>query len=62
MQLVEEGKLSEAEIEGMDEKLSLYQATSDRARAEIELYEGLTGLEQINRIETQISKLRKTSA
>lgn len=46
--LMQEGKMSETEAEGLDEKLNMHQATIDRAKAEVELYERLAELEQVN--------------
>ncbi len=46
--LLEEGKLSELEAEGLDAKEGLYRATIDRAKVEIELYERVEDLDQLN--------------
>lgn len=37
--LLEQQKLTDLEVEGLDEKVALYEATIDRARDEIDLYE-----------------------
>ncbi len=47
-QLLQEGKISEAEAEGFDERLNWYQATEERTKAEIDLYEHSGDLSQIN--------------
>ncbi len=46
--LVQDEKMSAAEADGLDERTALYQAVLDRAKAEIELYEGDDASEQIN--------------
>lgn len=47
-QLVADGKLTPAEAQGLDEKVRLRQATMDRARTEIELYERDTDQVQVS--------------
>jgi RND family efflux transporter MFP subunit len=47
-ELISEGKLSDVEAEGIDERTALAQATIERAHAEVELYEGISDLVQIN--------------
>lgn len=46
--LIEEGKVSQLEAEGIDERAALYQAILDRAKAEINLYEQASDLSQLN--------------
>ncbi|MBI3540781.1 MAG: efflux RND transporter periplasmic adaptor subunit [Deltaproteobacteria bacterium] len=46
--LLQENKISEVEAEGLDERVKFYEAQAERARTEIEYYEGLNELEQIN--------------
>lgn len=47
-QLVQDGKMSDIEAEGLDERNNLYQAQLDRAKAQVELLERLADLEQLN--------------
>lgn len=46
--LLEENKMSETEAGGLDERLALYEATIERAKAEIDLYEHTGDLSQLN--------------
>ncbi|GEM_PF-3495328 len=46
--LVEENKMSETEAGGLDERLTLYQATIERAKAEVDLYEHTGDMSQLN--------------
>lgn len=47
-ELLDSGKLIESEAESLEEKNTLYEATMDRAKAEIELYESEGDMDQIN--------------
>ena len=47
-QLMKEEKVTETEAEGFDERLNWYQATADRAKAEVDLYEHTGDMSQIN--------------
>jgi len=46
--LITEEKLSELVNEGLDGKLSLHQATLERAKADVDLYDKVSELEQVN--------------
>lgn len=47
-QLLKEEKMSETEAEGLDSRLNWYQATQERAKAEMDLYEHTGDMSQIN--------------
>lgn len=47
-QLLDEGKISEIELGGLEERISLNQAKLERAKAEVDLHEGATDQGQLN--------------
>ena len=47
-QLMDEGKISEIEVGGLEERVNLNQAKLERAKAEVELYERATDQGQLN--------------